>query len=445
MARVRRITCWALVALAALVLAPAASADLADERALAEHFAPIVRVVEQTEDCGHGEPFVPTDIDRILGQDTVALRGPWSPTDLVKIGPVAEDLVGRFEYHLDFPGDALDPGCTYEHWANHIGASEGPVVYAHVVTEPSRPRKLALQYWFFYPFNDFNNTHEGDWEMTQLVFDAADARQALETKPTEVGYSSHEGAEKAAWDDDKLEVVDGTHPVVYPAAGSHANKYTAALYLGSSADAGVGCDDTVGPHRQLIPVVKTIPSDTAAAEKEFPWITFEGRWGELEKAFFNGPTGPNMKTQWTHPIEWAQDWRDRSYAVPAGGIFGTGATDLFCGGVAKGSKALVLLLRNPTATVLVVGSLIALIAFAIIRATWLPSAPLRVGRRRTWGQILSASARMYVSRIRLWVGLGTLLIPITLVITLLQFLIVRGIDLVGSVTGDGRSAASGNA
>jgi len=181
--------------------------------------------------------------------------------------------------------------------------------------------------------------------------------------------------------------------------------------------------------------VKTIPSDAAAAEKEFPWIAFEGRWGELEKAFFNGPTGPNMKTQWTHPIEWAQDWRDRSYAVPAGGIFGTGATDLFCGGVAKGSKALVLLLRNPTATVLVVGSLIALIAFAIIRATWLPSAPLRVGRRRTWGQILSASARMYVSRVRLWVGLGTLLIPITLVITLLQFLIVRGIDLVGSVTG----------
>src|SRR4029078_3614146 len=46
MARVRRITCWALVALAALVLAPAASADLADERALAEHFAPIVRAGE---------------------------------------------------------------------------------------------------------------------------------------------------------------------------------------------------------------------------------------------------------------------------------------------------------------------------------------------------------------------------------------------------------------
>ena len=125
-----------------------------------------------------------------------------------------------------------------------------PTVYAHVATDPGYPGKLALQYWFFYPFNDFNNTHEGDWEMTQLVFDAADATEALTKDPTKVGYSSHEGAEGAAWGDEKLEIVDGTHPVVYPAAGSHANKFTAALYLGSSADAGVGCDDTVGPHRE---------------------------------------------------------------------------------------------------------------------------------------------------------------------------------------------------
>ena len=38
-------------------------------------------------------------------------------------------------------------------------------------------------------------------------------------------------------------------------------------------------------------------------------IEFEGRWGELETAFFNGPTGPNMKDQWTHPIVVAD--RDR--------------------------------------------------------------------------------------------------------------------------------------
>src|SRR5262249_48339135 len=149
---------------------------------------------------------------------------------------------------------------------------------------------------------------------------ARDAREALSKEPVEVGYSSHEGAEHAAWGDDKLELVDGTHPVVYPSRGSHANQYTAALYLGSSADAGVGCDDTRGPHTELRPVVRTIPADPAAAKQAFPWIAFEGRWGELQRAFFNGPTGPNLKTQWTSPIEWSRGWRTRSYAVPTGGI-----------------------------------------------------------------------------------------------------------------------------
>ena len=134
--------------------------------------------------------------------------------------------------------------------------------------------------------------------MIQLVFDADDASEALQAAaPTEVGYSSHEGAERSAWDDEKLEIVDGTHPVVYPAAGSHANKYTEALYIGSSAEAGVGCDDTRGPHTELRPEVQTIPSDATAAAAAFPWITFEGRWGELQAAFFNGPTGPNMSSR----------------------------------------------------------------------------------------------------------------------------------------------------
>ena len=41
-----------------------------------------------------------------------------------------------------------------------------------------RPGRLALQYWLFYAFNDWNNLHEGDWEMIQLDFDAATAHQA---------------------------------------------------------------------------------------------------------------------------------------------------------------------------------------------------------------------------------------------------------------------------
>ncbi len=425
-----------LVVLAGLVVVPAARADYADEKALAERHAPIVRIVEQTEECGHGEPYVPTDIDALLGNDTVALRGPWNRTDLVKIGPVAADLVGRYEYHLDFPGDPLNAGCDYERWARHVTAGKEPVVYAHVVTEAARPGKVALQYWLFYPFNDFNNTHEGDWEMVQLNFDAADARDALGKEPSLVGYSAHEGATSSSWEGDKLEVVGGSRPVLYPAAGSHANKYSAALWLGSSAEAGVGCDDTRGPHTDLSPRVQTIPSDPAAARSRYPWIAFEGRWGELQKAFFNGPTGPNLKRQWTEPITWSDGWSDRSYAVPTGGLFGTGTTDFFCSAVARGSEGLIRILRNPLPALILIGSILALAVFAAYRATWTPVAPTRIGRRRYWGQILSAAGTMYVKRPGLFLGLGVLLIPVAFAITLLQWLLLQGIDLVGVVTGE---------
>jgi hypothetical protein len=429
-----------LLAAAALAVPPRASADLADEQALAERFAPVVRLVEQTEECGHGEPYEPMDVDALLGEPTVALRGPWNASDLVEIGPDATDLVGRYEYHLDYPGTALDPGCGYERWARRITQDTKPTVYAHVATEPGRPGKLALQYWFFYAFNEFNNLHEGDWETVQLVFDAADAREALDRTPALVGYSSHEGAEQADWRDDKLERV-GDHPVVYPAAGSHANKYTAALYLGSSADAGVGCDDTRGPHRVVRPAVKTIPSDPEAAERAFPWIAFEGRWGELQKAFFNGPTGPSLKTSWVEPITSSEDWRDRSYAVPTTGILGTGATDFFCSAVETGSRGLVGLLRSPGLPLLVLAALVALLIYAATRTTWRPGTPLRAARRRTWGQILTAAARVYVRHPRVFLGIGALFVPLGFVVSLAQALVLGGLGLVGvDTTGESAGA-----
>ncbi len=441
--RFRVLLLVAFLSAAALVISLRAGAATGDEDALAQKYSPVVRLVEQREPCGAGEPYVPIDLDLLFGQPTVALRGPWNTTDLVKIGPSASDLVNRYEYHLDFPGSALSPGCDYEKWQDHLAPGGGtPTVYAHVATDPAHPGKLALQYWFFYVFNDFNNKHEGDWEMIQLDFDAPDAAAALRTEPTKVGYSSHEGAERADWGDEKLEVVDGTHPVVYPAAGSHANKYTAALYLGSSADAGVGCDDTLGPHDQVQPVVKTVPSDPAAAAKAFPWITFEGRWGELQPAFYNGPTGPNLKTQWTEPITWSDGWRSRSYAVPTGGIFGTGATDFFCGGVEKGSAALTALVREPTTTLIAIGILFLLLVWLVRRTVWRPGVPLRLAHRRRWGQILTSAARMYASR-RAWlfVGIGLVFIPLGILISIVQALVLGGFGLLGvDTSGEGAGA-----
>jgi hypothetical protein len=424
------------IAVTALGLSTAASASLADQRALAERYAPVVRLVEQKHECGPGEPYKPMPINALFGQPSVALRGPWNPADLVKIGPTAKDLSrGLYDYHLDFPGNALKPGCDYERWARRITKGREPTVYAHVAGDAARSGRLALQYWLFYAYNDWNNLHEGDWEMIQLLFDADTAREALRSPPTAVGYSQHEGAEKAGWGTDKLELVGGAHPVVYPAAGSHANFFGEGLFLGSSADQGVGCDNTTGPHVDVRPAVATIPSNLAQARAAFPWIGFQGRWGELQPAFYNGPTGPNLKTQWTEPIRWSENWRDRSFSVPAGSAFGTRATDFFCRAIGSGSRALVQLVDRPLQFTLALAALILLLIYLLSRTTWRPAATLRLGRRRAWGQTLASAVRMYAAKPALFLGIGILFIPIALIVSLLQTLVLHGTSVLGVETG----------
>jgi hypothetical protein len=436
-----RLSLVALVAVGALGWCSTAAANLADEQALAERHAPVVRIVEQLEECGPGEPYRPIDVDLLFDEPTVSLRGPWNPADLIEVGPAADDLVDRFEYHLDFPGNALDPGCDYERWERRLREGSTPAVYAHVATDPGHPGMLALQYWLFYTYNDWNNLHEGDWEMIQLLFEAADAGEALGRAPTAIGYSQHEGAERADWGEEKLELVDGSRPIIYPAAGSHANFFGEALHIGSSAEQGVGCDDTRGPHVDLDPKVFTIPSDASSGRAAFPWITFEGRWGELREAFFNGPTGPNLKTQWTEPIEWSEGWRTRSYGVPTSGLFGTGATDFFCTAVGTGSIGLVKLLRSPVPMLVLIASLLALAVLVAVRATWRPVAPFRLARRRAWGQTLAAAGRMYRKRARLFLGIGLLFIPLAALISILQALLLGGFGLLGiDTTGESAGA-----
>ena len=69
-------------------------------------------------------------------------------------------------------------------------------------------------------------------------------------------------------------------------------------------------------------------------------------------------------------------------------------------------------------------------------------APLRLARRRTWGQILSAAGRMYVRRASLFLGIGALLIPLGVVISVLQALLLGGFGLAGvDTTGESAGVA----
>lgn len=424
------------------VATPAQATSVQDEPAeeLAERYAPVVRLRAQAEPCGDGEPYLPVRADAVLDNASVALRGPWASDDLIDVGAGASDLgAGLTGYHLDFPGEALAPGCDYERWSRQISDGETPTTYARVVSDSARPDSIALQYWFFYVYNDFNNKHEGDWEMIQLVFEAEDAEAALATTPTLLGYSQHSGAERAEWGSDKLEIVDGTHPVVYAAEGSHANFFSSALYLGRSSDTGVGCDDTTGDHFELRPEVAVVPTDSADYLAAYPWLGFEGRWGERQESFYNGPTGPNMKQQWIAPIVWSErTWRDESVTVPLGPVVGPNVSEIFCNAVETGSDWLRALVREPTAILIALAVLVALIVVAAVRTTWAPNDPHPVVQRRAAGQLLVAARRMYRVHWRWFAGIGLMYLPVMLVAVGLQWLLVEtsGLNSLADADGD---------
>jgi len=95
---------------------------------------------------------------------------------------------------------------------------------------------IALQYWFFYAFNNWRsgffgvNDHESDWEMIYLYL----AENATgEVTPAWVAYASHDFAGddlRRRWDDPEVEKV-GEHPVIYAGAGSHASYFARGEYL----------------------------------------------------------------------------------------------------------------------------------------------------------------------------------------------------------------------
>ena len=86
-------------------------------------------------------------------------------------------------WYLDYPGNPLAPHCDYEKWFKEAAAGVTPTLYSRIATDPDHPDKLALQYWFFYTYNDWNDKHEGDWEMVQVVFPAATPEDALTARP----------------------------------------------------------------------------------------------------------------------------------------------------------------------------------------------------------------------------------------------------------------------
>lgn len=131
----------------------------------------------------------------VLGNPDVTLKD--GQDNVITSGPTAAELYRKpKDYSLDFPGDPRQAGCTYEEDFRNYAAGVTPTVYAHLMLDQERGQ-IALQYWLYFYFNDWNNKHESDWEFVQLTFDARSADQALASEPTSVVYAQHGGGETA--------------------------------------------------------------------------------------------------------------------------------------------------------------------------------------------------------------------------------------------------------
>jgi hypothetical protein len=216
-------------------------------------------------------------------------------------------------------------------------------------------------------------------------------------------------------------------PLVYVAAGSQANFYSPATYLGRAEQgAGFGCDDASQPVRRLDTQVRLLPTVALSRDDDFAWLAFRGRWGELAGPEFDGPTGPNLKRQWQAPFSWEEGLRHSSVKAPSRELIGPNAARAFCNAVASGSDMLLpLILALPllAGAAAVAAGLGMLVALTRTRYWPIASRPLRA--RRRIGQVLLAALFVYRSNWRLFLGIGLIFIPAVPTVALVHWLVLN--------------------
>ncbi|MGA9635701.1 MAG: hypothetical protein WBQ41_10755 [Solirubrobacterales bacterium] len=385
--------------------ASAVAATSPEQQKLVAAYAPHLMLREQTDDgnCDTKEEQYnpPTSVGVVLDNPAVKLVHHTGGKDVtIRRGPTAAQIAGLGDdYYLDLPGDPLNVKCPVKgSYPKDFQAlrNEGkapPVAYAHIATEPGYTG-LVVQYFFFYYFNQFNDVHEGDWEGMQISFDADTPAEALVQGPSQIALFQHAGGERANWDDTKVQ-KDGTHPIVYPAAGSHATFYDSAIYIqNGSHGSGVGCDNTSAPHVESDPSPVIVPT-AAAPGSRFQWLSFLGHWGQREKGFNNGPQGPTTKRQWLRPFTWMNGIRQDSPRLPGGTILGPAPATAFCGAVAVASEFINLEAKTTSGAIGLALALLLLIVGLPFLTRWRPVDLSGLRHRWALGQLLRGARQLY--------------------------------------------------
>jgi hypothetical protein len=273
------------VALAAGVV-PAAGAGTADgpDHQLLQTFEPVL-VFHPQESLRPTkvQSFVAdSELERFTGtsQQQLPLDAFWTVTDPDpepgELGSLPAGLYRLDQTSCHANASLADAACYAAAWAEGSG---GDAVYGRVVRTETR---IVLQYWLFYydnplllpsPLGTFWQSHEGDWEVVNVVLGA-------DGQPLEAAYSQHCTGQRRAWAG--VEKQEGTHPVAYVALGSHANFFEPlGLVPISCRPAGVPPLPFIVDRVAAGPTTET----TIHAIEGMEWSEFQGFWGETEYFF----------------------------------------------------------------------------------------------------------------------------------------------------------------
>ncbi|MHC4067797.1 MAG: hypothetical protein ACYSUI_25285 [Planctomycetota bacterium] len=293
---------------------------------LVRRYAPTVVLPNKDYVEVNGRKFRLLPTDSRLYSDTLRLdmirAAPYEFFDSVDVqlrGLGADSLVSLVEAAIRYQSDAnvlaawyFDfPGRNPKEWWQTYGRIRTgpdsalwaqPTVYAHPFLDDLG--RVVIQYWYFYPFNDFIGNHEGDWEHVNVLLTADRSDIA------EVHYFFHTRSISLPQGQYRPEVVDGTHPVAfvggrmynlldYPIRliagdrneGSHGHFPYAGEWEGA---AGLGAPESVTkpgedstrvlPYHRFRVVLTPEPSridylNKPEVLKEWAWLVLPVRWG----------------------------------------------------------------------------------------------------------------------------------------------------------------------
>jgi hypothetical protein len=158
---------------------------------------------------------------RWFGQKTQAATRLFWWNDLVM------DLLGQGKRSpSDLPRLNLPPEIRQAAVENYERSQPATPNYTYYYRLARDRQYMCLQYWLFYAYNDWAtgfggmNDHEGDWEGLYLFFEM-DPAGHIKEPPAYVTYVGHHSRLTKPWGHHDV-TLDGSHPVAYVAAGSHA-------------------------------------------------------------------------------------------------------------------------------------------------------------------------------------------------------------------------------